>query len=391
MSDAFRSPYMEWAKLHAGARFNLATSGVGSLTMAELVAIVGSPDEVLAALELTRTDPGYGWEPLVERLAEHAGVEQASVVSVTGGTSMANSLALAALLVESEPGDEVLVERPTYELLLSAARYLAPPRGTPRGIGIRRFERRLEDGWALDPAAVAAALGPRTRIVVVTDHHNPSGARADRDALAEIAALARRHGARLLVDEVYLQVPAEPGGAPPPSAFHLDPETVVATASLTKAFGLSGLRCGWALAEPALALRMRRLDDLHAASGAHPAERLSALALDHLGPIAERARRRLTANRAAAHRFLDTRSDLEAHRPELSLTLFPRLASGSAAAGDGGRVEALCHLLRERWETSVVPGRYFEAADCFRIGLGDEPARVEEALERLGRGLDELG
>jgi aspartate/methionine/tyrosine aminotransferase len=378
VSAPFRSPYMEWAKLHAGARHNLATSGVGSLTMAELTAIVGSPEEVLAAIELTRTDPGYGWEPLVERLAARAGVAPASVVSVTGGTSMANSLALGALLAVAKPGDEVLIERPTYELLLSTARYLAEP----RGVRIRRFERRLEDRWALDPAAVSAEIGDRTRIVVVTDHHNPTGARADRRALAEIADLARRHGARLLVDEVYLQI------TDAPSAFHLDPETVVATASLTKAFGLSGLRCGWALAEPGLALRMRQLDDLHAASGAHPAERLSALALDHLEPIAARARRRLEENRAAARRLLDGRDDLETHRPELSLTLFPRLLSD---AGDGARVEALCRLLRERHETSVVPGRYFEAPACFRVGLGEEPAAVAEALEHLGRGLDQLG
>jgi aspartate/methionine/tyrosine aminotransferase len=373
---------MEWAKLHAGARFNLATSGVGSLSMAELVEIVGSPEEVMAALELTRTTPGYGWAPLVERLAERAGVEPASVVSVTGGTSMANSLALGALLAVAKPGDEVLIERPTYELLVSTTRYLAEP----RGVAIRRFERRLDNEWRLDREEIERHVTPRTRLIVVTDHHNPTGARADRDALAEIAALARRHGAHLLVDEVYLQVSQVLDQVP--SAFNLDPETVVTTASLTKAFGLSGVRCGWALAEPGLAVRMRQLDDLHAASGAHPAECLSALALDHLEPIAARARRRLEANRAAAHRFLDGRDDLEIHRPELSLTLFPRLKSDP---GDGSRVEALCRVLRERHETTVVPGRFFEAPSCFRVGLGDEPAAVAEALERLGRGLDELG
>jgi len=357
-----RSPYMEWAKLHAHARFDLAASGVGSLPLAELPV---PPEEVLAALEITG-DPGYGYPPLIERLAARAGVSADNVVCATG-TSMANHLALASVL---DPGDEVLIEQPTYELLVSTAEYL--------GAEVRRFERRLEDGWAVDPEAAERAMTPRTRLVVVTNLHNPTGVRTPEPVLAELAARAGRRGARLLVDEVYLEACFEEAVR---SAVHLG-ENVLATASLTKAYGLSGVRCGWVLAPPELARRMRHLDDLYGASAAHPAERLSILALDHLGPIAERARRRLAANRALAERFLDDRSDLDAVRPEHGTIVFPRLASG--------RVEELCSVLRERYETSVVPGRFFDAPAHFRLGLGGTTDDVGEGLRRLGRALNDL-
>lgn len=359
------SPYMEWAKLHAHARFDLAASGVGSLPLSELMAELPVPlEEVVAALEITG-DPGYGYPPLLARLAAKAGVSGECVVSATG-TSMANYLALASVL---DPGEEVLIEEPTYELLVSTARYL--------GAEVRRFPRRFEDGWAVDPAEVERALTPATRLVVVTNLHNPSGVRTPDQVLARVAALAGDADARLLVDEVYLEACFD---APGRSAFHLGPN-VLATASLTKAYGLSGLRCGWILAPPALAERMRHLDDLHGASAAHPAERLSVLALDHLAPIAERARTRLAKNRALLERFLDTRSDLAAVRPEAGTIAFPRLLRGD--------VDPLCRHLRARHDTTVVPGRFFGEPEHFRVGIGGETEVVEEGLRRLERALDE--
>jgi len=357
-----RSPYMEWAKLHAHARYGLAASGVGSLPLSELPV---PPEEVLAALEITG-EPGYGYPPLIERLAARSGVPTECVVCATG-TSMANHLAMAALL---DPGDEVLIEQPTYELLVSAARYL--------GAEVRRFPRRFEDAWSVDPEAVERALTPRTRLVVVTNLHNPTGVRTPDEVLARVAAVAGENDARLLVDEVYLEACFDPAAR---SAFHLGPN-VLTTSSLTKVYGLSGVRCGWVLAPPALAERMRHLDDLYGASAAHPAERLSVLALDHLGPIAERARARLAANRSLLEAFLDARRDLEAVRPEHGTIAFPRFLDGD--------VEELCRSLRERYDTSVVPGRFFEAPDHFRVGIGAETEVVAEGLRRLGRALDGL-
>jgi len=356
------SAYMEWAKLHAHARFDLASSGMASLQLPSLPATL---DDVA----LNRA-AGYGYRPLIERLAARYGVTSDQVVTATG-TSMANHLALAALL---DPGDEVLVERPTYGLLLDVARYL--------GATVRRFDRRSEDEFRIDPGAVAAAMTAATRVVVVTNLHNPSGVRAPDETLRRVAEIAREGGARLLVDEVYLEAcfdSAEHSATR--SAVHLGDE-VVATASLTKAYGLSGLRCGWILAPPPLAHRMWRLDDLFGANAAQPAESLSVVALDHLGEIAAAARGRLERNRAHLARFLASRQDLEVVWPEAGTIAFPRLRSG--------RVDELCRVLRERYETSVTPGSFFEAPEHFRIGVGGDEAEVEEGLVRLGAALDDL-
>ena len=184
--------------------------------------------------------------------------------------------------------------------------------------------------------------------------------------------------ARVLVDEVYLEMLF---AERPPTAFHLGDQFVV-TGSLTKAYGLSGLRCGWILAEPALAEKMWRLNDLFAATPVHAGERLSVVALKQLPAIAERARIRLDKHRQLLNQFLDCREDLEAVRPQFGSIMFPRLKEGNA--------DRLCDLLREKYETSVVPGKFFEMPAHFRVGMGGDTEAFTEGLDRLGQALDEL-
>ncbi|MBI1797607.1 MAG: aminotransferase class I/II-fold pyridoxal phosphate-dependent enzyme [Candidatus Eisenbacteria bacterium] len=356
--------YMHWAKTKMDARYTLASSGVRPVTMAELGATL---DDVVL-----QGPPGYGWAPLTQALAARMGVAEDCVVSALG-TTQANHLAIAALV---GPGDDAVVEHPAYEPLLQLVRH--------RGATPRTFERRAEDGWRIDPAAVRRAMTPRTRTIVITNLHNPTGAPADEATLAALGAIARDAKARVVVDEVYLEVPWIEGDRATPaprSAFHLGPEFVV-TSSLTKGFGLGGLRCGWILAEPALAARMWSLLDMTVGNAPHVAERLCLVALNRLPALADRARALLAANRPRLTGFLDGRDDLEVVRPAGGTVMFPRWR--------GGDVERLCARLRERYATSIVPGRFFGAPEHFRIGIGGDTAVLTEGLDRLGRALDEL-
>jgi aspartate/methionine/tyrosine aminotransferase len=358
---------MLWAKTRSHARFNLATSGVSAMPLRELGITLD---------DLEMAGPSwYGYEPLQEALARKAGVDRSCVVAAIG-TSQANHLVMSALL---EPGDEVLLERPIYDLIENLARHL--------GAEIRTFERRAEEGFRLDPEAVRQAVRPRTRLIALTNLHNPTGARATEEELRAVGAIAREIGAKVLVDEVYLEMlwvegeRGEPGTGPSRPSYHLGPEFVT-TSSLTKAYGLNGLRCGWIVADPELARRCWRLSDLFTVIPAHAAERLSLLCLERLDRIADRAKAILQRNRILLDAFLDSRPDLEAFRPGVGTVVFPRWR--------GGSVEPLCDLLRDKYETTVVPGRFFGLSDHFRIGIGGDGAELQAGLERLGKALEEL-
>ncbi len=356
---AVSSTYLEWAKLCSPARYNLATSGIMSYPLAELHV---SPQD----LEINGPTI-YGYAPLQERLARKCGVTPDCVVAATG-TAMANHLAMAALL---EPGDDVLIEQPTYGPILEVASYL--------GANILRCERRPEQDFQIDPDDIARRITSKTRLLCLTNLHNPSGALTSEETMSRIGEIAQKAGAQVLVDEVYLDMVYD---EPVRSSFHLGSNFVVTT-SLTKAYGLSGLRCGWILAQPELAKRMWRLNDLFAASPVHPGELLSVVALDQLGKIDARARTLLDSNRKALDAFFSGRSDVDGFRGPWGTVSFPRLKSGD--------VDAFCEFLRARYETSVVPGRFFEMPDHFRIGIGGDPTMTAEALHRLARALDDWG
>lgn len=355
------SQYMHWAKTRSRARFNLATSGLANLKLHDL-------QVSLDDLEITG-ESGYGYQPLIQALADRYRVEPDCVVTAAG-TSFANHLAMAALI---NPGDEILLESPAYEPLLALAHYL--------GAEVKRFQRRFEDGFRISPGEIERNLSPRTRLIVITNFHNPTGVLTDDQTLKEVGELANRMNASVLVDEVYLQMLF---AEPPRTAFHLGNQFIV-TSSLTKAFGLSGLRCGWILAEPELAKRMWLLNDLFAATPVHAGERLSVVALQQLSGIAGRAQTRLDGNREMLNQFLDTRDDLEAIRPPFGSIMFPRVKPSTEASA-----ERLCRLLREKFETSVVPGSFFEMPAHFRIGMGGDSATLAAGLGRLGSALDEV-
>jgi aspartate/methionine/tyrosine aminotransferase len=351
------APYMEWAKLHARPRLNLAGSNLLPCTMDDLP---GARE----ALELSG-DNDEGHPPLVESIAARYGVPR-EMVATAPGASGANFLVYTALV---ETGDEVLVERPGYDPLYGALARLSAV--------VTRFDRRFEDGYRLDPDTVRRAVTTRTRLVVVTNLHNPSGAAASDEELDEVGRIAERAGARVLVDEVYLDsVPGplrRPAGARSP--------VFITTSSLTKSYGLSGLRCGWVIAEPHVVERVRRARDIVDGSGAFPAERLSVLAFGQIDRLRQRASRILERNGAALRRFLGSRPELEYVLPAGGTVVFPRLRGVADATPFVDRLAA-------EYDTGLVPGHFFQAPAHFRIGFGGRQDVLEEGLEQMARALD---
>lgn len=354
---AMKSDYMHWFKVQTPAAFNLSSSEVPHFRLDRLSLTLDDLDLDGAS------HPRYG--PLRQAIAQQYRVEADRVVTANG-TSMANFLAMATLIA---PGDEVIFELPSYGPMLSSASFL--------GANIKRVERVAADGFRIDLDQLDRMSGPATRLIAITNLHNPSGTLLEDGDLRSIAEIARRCGARVLVDEVYLD------SAVPPRATSalLGPQFVV-TNSLTKVYGLSGLRCGWILAEPELAERMWRLNDLFGVNQPHQSEMLSCFAFRHLAEIADGNADRLRTNRSIFNEFVASRSDLEAVVSEQGITAFPRWRGGDA--------DPLHELLRARYDTAIVPGRWFEMPDHFRIGLGGDTEMLVEGLARIGSALDEL-
>jgi aspartate/methionine/tyrosine aminotransferase len=179
----------------------------------------------------------------------------------------------------------------------------------------------------------------------------------------------------VLVDEVYLDAVYE---NTPRTSFHLGSEFVV-TSSLTKVYGVSGLRCGWILAQPDLARKMHRLNDLYSATPVFPGEVLSVVAFQHLDLLRERARRIVEADRKLLRDFLKQQPALSAVETKWGTTSFVQLLDRN--------VDDFLHKLRAEFDTSAVPGRFFEMPDHFRIGMGVNTEMCAEGLKRIGRAL----
>ena len=348
----YHAPYMEWAKTRPAPEFDLAGSNI----------LACSLDDLPGAREALALDGANdtGYRPLMEAIAQRYGVH-ADRVTTGGGTAGANFFALAALL---EPGDEVLVERPGYDPLLGAARLF--------NATTTRFERRFEDGYALDPDRVRHAMTPRTRVIVITTPHNPTGVVVDPAALDEVGRIAERQGATVIVDEVYKDAT---GDASPPAAAR--GEVFVTTSSLTKSYGLSSLRTGWVIASEAITYRARRARDVVDGTGSIVSERLAVVAFEHLDALLTRARTVLATNKALADAFLAAHPELQ-YVPSAGTIVFPRVRGVADAT-------PFVERLMKEYRTAVGPGFFFDAPAHFRLGYGGDTNKIRAGLERLDR------
>jgi len=354
---------MRWAKTHPPARINLARSGVEPTPPSMLR---------LTDRDLVVTLPvSDGYPPLRERLGRRYGVSAAQVFTVSGGTSFANWFACAAAVHGAPRGAEAIVERPTYEPLLRIPEAL--------GCRIRRLDRRFNERFAIDLDRFASLVTRRTRLAVVTNLHNPSGARIDRPTLRRMASILARVGAYLVVDEVYLECD---WGRRTASCVHAG-ANVLTTNSLTKAYGLDGLRAGWVLGPRHLVQRAWEIQDLLANNSVAPGEQMTLAAFRQLPRIRRRVHETLDVNLDRVCAFFARERRLEALVPDGGNVVFPRLPRGVDS-------DALADRLLTRYSTLVVPGRFFESPRHIRISFGCRSDRLEQGLRNISRALDDL-
>lgn len=379
--------YMAWANTVAiGARHDLSASGMpdtlaanegdDGLTVESFHAgfpAEGAIAETIAAAELCRRDhDAEHHRRFAEAVAERYRVD-ADRVCITLGASLAITHALMALV---RAGDHVIVERPTYEALHRAPELF--------GARVSRLERTFEEDWAVVPERVAQLLGARTRAVVLSNLHNPSGVGIDVAALEAIAGFAARVGAMVLVDEVYLDFAFSVASESPLRPACTVAPNCISWSSCTKAFGFGAVRAGWIVAGDREAAKVIRSasDYLHV----QPPISTSILGrrvLEQSAPLEARAQARAHAGRRIVERWLETEKRVTWVRPTAGLTALVRLPDFTSD------VQFTEHL-RKRYDTQVAPGSMFEAPGFVRLGFGASPGALEQGLTNISAALDDF-
>ena len=346
--------YIAWAmQFYLNVPYDLASSGIPLVKWSEL------------GIAPPNIDDPAAYVALVGAIAAYNDVAPAEVVPALG-TSHAIFLAYASIL---SAGDEVLVEQPGYEPLTRAAEGL--------GATVRNFERREADGFRIVPERVAAAIGPRTRAIVVTSLHNPTGVRVDDGTIRELAAIAEARGAYVIVDEVYAPFDELPeDGVFRKSARRLA-SNVIALSSLTKCYGLGMFRIGWVLGPEEVVQRagaasvatFGHLPLAHAAFGA--------AAFGAIGMLARRARSLLAGKREIAERWARSLPDARWSAPSEGLF-------GMVTLPGRGDLRARIEARAREAGVLVGAGSFFGAPESFRLSWATcDAARFEEGLRLL--------
>ncbi|MCB1034054.1 MAG: capreomycidine synthase [Acidobacteria bacterium] len=348
--------------------FDIGSSGVQDFSMAQIRELLGFSLEEIDAV-VFHDSQTLGGEGVRKALANRWTDGDADRVMVTHGSTEANFLIMTGLL---EAGDEVVVLEPFYQQLYAVAQAV--------GCRLSRWHLHYENGFRPDFEELRRLVTPSTRMVVVNFPHNPTGATLTREEQQELIEICREAGAYLVWDGAFAELTY---GAPPLPDPVLEYEKAISMGTMSKAYGLPGLRVGWCLAAPEVLERFVLLRDytlLH----------LSPLVELVAGKVFEQTHRLVglrleeaKANREVLSRWIAEHSELvEWVPPQGGVCAFPRLHEDLD-------VEAFCHRLAQDHRTLLVPGVCFRQPQHVRLGFGGSRENLEGGLARLSTCLAE--
>jgi capreomycidine synthase len=349
---------------------DIGSSGVADYSMAQLRALAGITNEALDAV-VFHDSQTLGGTRVREAAARRWTGGDANRVMVTHGSTEANFLIAHALL---QPGDEVVALDPIYPQLRAVAETI--------GCRVRPWPLRPELGWRPDLAELDRLVTGDTRMVVVNFPHNPTGATltpAEQDAL--LAACART-GAYLVWDAAFADLVYDAAPLPDVATRY---ERALSMGTLSKAYGLPGLRVGWCLAAPAVLERMIRVRDYLTLHLSPLVELLAASALDHADAILAEKRALARRNRARVEAWIAEQDGAVSWTPPAGGVC------GFPALHEVPDVEAFCHRLARAHRVLLVPGTCFGVQGHVRLGFGGPADTLETGLERLSAALRAAG
>ena len=358
--------------------WNLSESGVHPLRLEELVADERDRAALLEqSLGYSQTNGTPELRSLIASMYPGAAPDH---VEVTNGGSEANCIALWRLL---EPGDDAVMMTPNYMQVWGLAHALGASVTPWQLVADEHPAGGTRARWRPDLDALASRVSKRTRVILICNPNNPTGARLTNGELDEVCRIASHTGAWVLSDEIYRG--AELDGVETPSIWGRYERTIV-TSGLSKAYGLPGLRLGWVVGPPGIVEEFWGIHDYTTIAPGALSDRLArvALAPERRAGILARTRRIIAANYPVLRRWVEERSPLLSHvAPEAGAIAFVRYAHAINST-------ALVERLRDERSVLLVPGDHFEMDGYLRIGFGSEIDALTRGLELAGELLDGL-
>lgn len=293
-------------------------------------------------------------------------------ILVTTGAIEANFLLFNTLL---EPGDHVVAVSPAYQQLHSVPRAL--------GAEVDLWSVVQDDGFRYDLDQLRALVRDDTKLIVINTPHNPTGAMMNASELAEVIAIAEKVGAWVLSDEAYRWL-EHPGGDSLPAPLHDSYERAVSVGTLSKPFGLPGLRIGWFAANAEIVQKAWGIRDYVSLSPAKMSDRIATTVIRHRDLILPRNGQIIADNLAEASAFFERNADITSWTPPkagLLAMLKYDLSIPSAELADKLASEA---------RVMLAPGSTFGIENHLRIGVGQRQDIFAEGLRRTERLLRSL-
>jgi len=358
----------DWLADNQMVKYNLAESGFYDFTVGELLAFCNKAPADLENINLMNPDTrgSIGLRREIRKCYQSADLDN---ILVTVGVTEA---LFAFFNVILEPGDEVIVEFPEFQTLYEL----------PKALGCNISFVNLAKGnrYLPEPDEIRKKITPRTKLIIINNPHNPSGSVLETEKIEMIGKIAQENDVNLLFDEHYKFLPLEPGTRLLPSGFDICKdfcEKVAAVGSVTKCFGLNGLRVGWLLAAPPIIEACREFKHYLTHVTPPVCDYLAEIALQNKEKIIGHVKQIILKNLELLNSFMERNQDrFDYTPPRGGLVCFPKLKDDNDAA-------PFCKKLLKEHNISLLPGQAFGMNSHFRLNIGINTDTFSRALQLM--------
>ncbi len=358
----------EWLADNQFIRYNLAESGYVDFTLNEILELCNEDINNLKKINLMNPDTRGSIELRKEIISCYENVNVENVLVTTGVTEALFTFFNSIL----NPGDEVIVEYPEFQTLSEL----------PKAIGceIKYLDLKQKSNYIPCLETLESIITPKTKLLIINNPHNPTGSKLDIESVKAISYMAKKHDIYLLFDEHYKFLPLQSGTDLILSGFDICykiHKKVAATGSITKCFGVNGLRIGWLISDQEIIEECREYKHYLTHVTSPISDYLALIILRNRAKLLLHIKKQILSNVATLNSFMHKyRHIFEYVEPQGGLVAFPKI-KGNINSNE------FCQKLLKSKNVSLLPGNVFGENNHFRINYGIESIKFNEAIDLL--------